>query len=95
MRTDRKTAADVSSALYQLPGWSLGWFYATALICTWDASFILLRPHSLPGGALFSFWKPCKYTCPSGGPVSTPYPLVPFWKPCKYTLLTGALLEAL
>ena len=85
MRTDRKTAADVStSAFYQLPGWSLGWFYATALICTWDASFILLRPHTLPGGVLFSFWRPCKYILPGGA-------LFSFWRSCKYTLSTAAV----
>lgn len=43
---------------YQLPGWVLAWFYATAAICTWDASFIMLRPHTLPGGSLHTFWKP-------------------------------------
>ncbi|KAK7464012.1 hypothetical protein BaRGS_00037976 [Batillaria attramentaria] len=50
-------AADKQSA-FRLPGWVLGWFYATAAICTYDASFIVLRPHSLPGGKLAPIWKP-------------------------------------
>ncbi|XP_070553233.1 uncharacterized protein [Ptychodera flava] len=41
-----------------LPGWMKWWFVASALIQTWDASFIWLRPHSLPGGKLHSLWKP-------------------------------------
>lgn len=43
---------------YRLPRWVLGWFYTTAVVCTWDASFIFLRPHTLPGGKLFPFWRP-------------------------------------
>jgi len=45
-------------SLYQLPRWVLWWFYTTAIVCTWDASFIFLRPHTLPGGSLFKFWSP-------------------------------------
>ncbi|XP_060082922.1 uncharacterized protein LOC132562208 [Ylistrum balloti] len=45
----------MESAL-QMPGWVLYWFYSTAVICTWDASFIVFRPHSLPGGSLASIW---------------------------------------
>ncbi|XP_033742920.1 uncharacterized protein LOC117329212 [Pecten maximus] len=40
----------------QMPGWILIWFYSTAAICTWDASFIVFRPHSLPGGRLAYIW---------------------------------------
>ncbi|KAJ8298438.1 hypothetical protein KUTeg_024969 [Tegillarca granosa] len=40
----------------KLPGWILTWFYVTAVICTWDASFIMCRPHSLPGGSLAYIW---------------------------------------
>ena len=52
-----------SSALkkYQLPKWILNWFYVTVVVCIWDASFILCRPHSLPGGAWNKFWYLCKY----------------------------------
>ncbi|XP_070197665.1 uncharacterized protein [Littorina saxatilis] len=44
--------------IYKLPGWMLAWFYATAVVCTWDASFIILRPWTLPGGSLFPYWSP-------------------------------------
>ena len=44
-----------------LPGWIIGWFIFTAIICTWDASFIMLRPLSFPGQSLSSVWYPCKY----------------------------------
>lgn len=44
-----------------LPGWIIGWFLFTAIICTWDASFIMLRPLSFPGQSLSSVWYPCKY----------------------------------
>lgn len=45
----------------QLPNWALIWFYATAAICTWDATFIMLRPHTLPGGYISSPWYVYKY----------------------------------
>lgn len=45
----------------KLPGWILTWFYVTAVICTWDASFIMCRPHSLPGGSLAYIWYFYKY----------------------------------
>lgn len=44
-----------------LPGWIIGWFLFTAIICTWDASFIMLRPLSFPGQSLSSVWYPYKY----------------------------------
>jgi hypothetical protein len=28
------------------------------LICIWDASFVLLRPRTMPGGDLHKFWAP-------------------------------------
>lgn len=45
----------------RLAGWILAWFYATAVICTWDATFIMMRPYSLPGGSLASLWYFCEY----------------------------------
>ncbi|XP_061184566.1 uncharacterized protein LOC133192591 [Saccostrea echinata] len=45
----------------QLPGWILGWMYVNAIICTWDASFIMCRPHSLPGGSYSWIWYLYKY----------------------------------
>ncbi|XP_035681361.1 emopamil-binding protein-like [Branchiostoma floridae] len=41
-----------------LPGWVKAWLVSTAVIQTWDASFIWLRPHTFPGGALELYWKP-------------------------------------
>ncbi|XP_076446919.1 uncharacterized protein LOC143284149 [Babylonia areolata] len=61
MAVEKKTSTSAelqAASPHRLPGWVLGWFYATAAICTWDASFIILRPLSLPGGALHSLWKP-------------------------------------
>lgn len=49
----------------QLPGYMVIWFYVTAVICTIDASFIVFRPRTLPGGDLhkyFSFYKYYIYT---------------------------------
>lgn len=45
----------------QLPSWIVTWFYTTAIICTIDASFIVFRPHTLPGGAFFNFFFPYKW----------------------------------
>jgi len=42
----------------KLPLWTSVWLLVSAVVCTWDASFIILRPHSLPGGKYHSFWKP-------------------------------------
>ncbi|XP_033097600.1 uncharacterized protein LOC117101682 [Anneissia japonica] len=41
-----------------LPGWIVAWLIITAIIQTWDASYILLRPHTSPGGKLNAFWRP-------------------------------------
>lgn len=51
----------VSSNKKQLSNWVLVWFYLTAAICTWDATFIMLRPYTLPGGSLAWFWYLYKY----------------------------------
>ena len=45
---------------HQLPQWILVWFLVTAVVCTWDASFIMCRPYSLPGGSLAWIWYFCK-----------------------------------
>ncbi|KAI8798654.1 hypothetical protein BgiMline_022881 [Biomphalaria glabrata] len=47
-----------------MAGWILAWFYLTAIVCTWDASFIMLRPYSLPGGSLAFLWYLYKYYVP-------------------------------
>jgi len=41
-----------------IPLWIRVWLFITGVICTWDATFILFRPHSLPGGKYSLFWKP-------------------------------------
>ncbi|CAL1528043.1 unnamed protein product [Lymnaea stagnalis] len=48
-------------AKLQLQTWILIWFYVTAIVCTWDATFIMLRPYTLPGGSLAVFWYLYKY----------------------------------
>lgn len=64
-RTDNKKGKGKTVSAQQncgrLPGWILGWMYTNALICTWDASFIMFRPHSLPGGAYSWIWYFYKY----------------------------------
>ncbi|XP_012943152.1 uncharacterized protein LOC101848843 [Aplysia californica] len=54
-------AAMVPSKNLQLSSWVLVWFYVTAAVCTWDATFIMLRPYTLPGGSLAWFWYVYKY----------------------------------
>ena len=34
------------------------WLLCSAIVCTWDASFVLLRPRSMSGGDLSYIWKP-------------------------------------
>lgn len=34
------------------------WLTISSLVCIWDATFILLRPDTLPGGRLHKYWKP-------------------------------------
>ncbi|GFS00473.1 emopamil-binding protein [Elysia marginata] len=51
----------VSRSPNQLPAWIVAWFYATAVICTWDASFIVCRPYSMPGQSLAWIWYLYKY----------------------------------
>jgi len=41
-----------------IPGWIRLWLLVSGLVCTWDGTFIIFRPHSLPGGKYHSIWKP-------------------------------------
>lgn len=34
------------------------WLLISSIICTWDASFVLLRPRSMPGGDLHKYFAP-------------------------------------
>ncbi|KAJ8097486.1 hypothetical protein POJ06DRAFT_32966 [Lipomyces tetrasporus] len=34
------------------------WFLLSNLVVTWDASYVLSRPHSFPGGTWHFLWKP-------------------------------------
>jgi len=42
----------------RLPRWITIWFAISLPILVWDVSFVLLRPHSMPGGDLAFLWKP-------------------------------------
>jgi len=46
------------SSGWQLAPWCMYWLYIGSAIVVWDASFVLFRPHSLPGGALNFIWLP-------------------------------------
>ncbi|EDV20563.1 uncharacterized protein TRIADDRAFT_60962 [Trichoplax adhaerens] len=37
-----------------LPVWIKVWFFISSVICSWDASFVLLRPHSMPPDGKYS-----------------------------------------
>jgi len=41
-----------------IPVWVRLWLFVSGIVCTWDASFIVFRPHSLPGGKYSYLWKP-------------------------------------
>jgi len=41
-----------------IPIWIRLWLLVSGLVCTWDGTFIMFRPHSLPGGKLSFIWKP-------------------------------------
>lgn len=49
------------SKTHHLPVWIVVWFYITAVICTWDASFIMCRPYSMPGQSMAWIWYFYKY----------------------------------
>lgn len=40
-----------------LPGWLVGWFLVASPIVLYDATFLLLRPRTLPGGDLNWLWR--------------------------------------
>jgi len=54
----REKGSAPSGATDGLPLWVRLWLLVSGLVCTWDATFILFRPHSLPGGKYHHLWKP-------------------------------------
>lgn len=49
----------ISSTSFQIiPGFLKFWFFVSALIVFFDASFILQRPETLKGGSLYKFYHP-------------------------------------
>ena len=36
-----------------LPWWAKIWLFLSAVICIWDAGYVLNRPNSMEGGKLF------------------------------------------
>lgn len=40
-----------------IPKWILCWLVISITIVSWDVSFLLMRPNSLPGGELFFIWE--------------------------------------
>lgn len=40
------------------PAWVTWWLVVGSLIVCWDAGYVLLRPHSMAGGALAAIWAP-------------------------------------
>ncbi|GAB1601750.1 uncharacterized protein LOC115229444 [Argonauta hians] len=57
----RRQLQSITPECNEIPGWVIAWFIFTAVICTWDASFIMLRPLSFPNGRLSHLWYPYKY----------------------------------
>ncbi|XP_072039841.1 uncharacterized protein [Amphiura filiformis] len=41
-----------------LPTWLAAWLTLSVLVVTWDATFVLTRPHSMPGGNLNWLYSP-------------------------------------
>jgi len=53
---------DKSTSTWEpLPKWVIQWLWVSTIVCTWDASFIMTRPHSFPGGSLVWLFYPYKY----------------------------------
>ena len=46
----------------QTPTWIIFWLAVSAILCTYDFSFLLLRPESLPGGKYYNIFSGCKKT---------------------------------
>lgn len=44
-----------------LPFWVSAWLFISGIICTIDALFVILRPHTLPGGKWNHIVQPCKH----------------------------------
>ncbi len=42
-----------------IPLWIKLWLLVSLPVVVWDATFILFRPQSLPGGELHHIWQPC------------------------------------
>ncbi|XP_022326267.2 uncharacterized protein LOC111126142 [Crassostrea virginica] len=61
LKTKKTSTTGVTQNPARLPGWILGWMFTNAVTCTWDASFIMFRPQSLPGGAYAWVWYLYKY----------------------------------
>ena len=47
-----------STTVQMIPGFLKFWFFVSALIVFFDASFILQRPETLKGGSLYWFYHP-------------------------------------
>lgn len=43
-------------SLVRLPGWAWWWLLLSSLVMAFDAAYLFLRPHSLPGGSLHSYF---------------------------------------
>ena len=48
-------------AARKLPFWVAVWLGFSSVVCTIDALFVLLRPHTLPGGKWNYLFELCKY----------------------------------
>ncbi|KAK9473429.1 uncharacterized protein V1510DRAFT_429574 [Dipodascopsis tothii] len=46
------------TAVYKPSKLVAAWFVVAGVVVLWDASYILARPHSLPGGKWHTLWKP-------------------------------------
>ncbi|RUS84035.1 hypothetical protein EGW08_008213, partial [Elysia chlorotica] len=81
-----------TSSSRQLPQWIVIWFYASAAICTWDASFIMCRPYSMPGKSLAWIWAPCKFS--SVAIFSEAIMKSTIFQPCSFAFMLHILLNS-